>query len=232
MFLYVDIETLPNPDYGKIVRPTLQDLKCPKTLKKKESIEAWWKSDEREDDIEELYQKKVNEFRKTALNPWEGQIFCIAWAKDDDPIDVVWSNDEKELLEKFEHELQTRYERKITDSMSVATFVGYNLRNFDNTLLRLKSIKHKLSWLTQVLPTRKYHDRIEDVMEMALITTRITADKYVSLDLVSKFFGLDGKGDIDGSMVYDMWKAGKKQEIADYCKEDVSKARTLHKMLR
>lgn len=232
MNIFLDIETLPNPDYGEIVRPTKADLKCPKTLKKQDTIDAWWANPERDDEVEELYQKKVNEFRRTALDPWQGQIFCIAWAKDDDPIDVIWSDNEKELLEKFEHELQTRYERKVTDAMSVSTFVGYNIRNFDNTFLRLKSIKHKLSWLTQVLPTRKYHDRIEDVMEMALITTRITADKYVSLDLVSKFFGLGGKGDIDGSMVYDMWLAGKKQEIADYCKKDVELMRELHKLLR
>ena len=238
MFIYLDLESLPNPDYGEIARPTTADLKCPKTLKKQETIDAWWASPEREDELEEIYQKRVNEFRKTALNPWECQVFCIAWAIEesglimDEEIKVIWGLDEKLLLEQFSDALQTGYEKKIVDKMSVSTFVGFNLRNFDNSVLRLKSIKHKLSWLTQVLPTRKYHDRIEDIMEMSLMTTRLTIDKYVGLDYVCKFFGMEGKGEIEGSNVYDHYLEGKYQEIADYCKDDVEKTRTLHKLMR
>jgi 3'-5' exonuclease len=236
VILYIDIETLPNPDYGEIVRPTKDELKCPKTLKKQDTIDAWWANPERDDELEEIYQKRVNEFRKTALDPWEGRIFCIAWALEEtgvleEDVRVLWDLDEKTLLENFEQELHS-YERKLIDKMSVVTLVGYNIRNFDNTFLRLKSIKHKLKWLPQVFATRDARGRIEDVMEMAMITTRLTVDKYVSQDKVCKFFGLEGKGEITGANVYDYFVAGKYQEIADYCKSDVETVRTLYKLLR
>lgn len=236
MILYVDIETLPNPNYGEIVKPTKDDLKCPGNYKKPESIKAWYDDPARDEELEEMYQKRVNEFRKTALDPWEGQIFCIAWALEEEgvleeDVRVIWDNDEKSLLESFEKELHN-YEKKLTNKMSVVRLVGFNIRNFDNTFLRLKSIKHRLKWLPQIFPTREARGRIEDVMEMAMVTTRLTADKYVSQDKVSKFFGLEGKGDIDGSKVFDYWKEERYQEIAEYCKKDVETVRKLYKLLR
>jgi hypothetical protein len=52
------------------------------------------------------------------------------------------------------------------------------------------------------------------------------------MDKVLKFFGMEGKGEIEGSNVYDHFLAGKYQEIADYCKKDVEDVRRLHKLLR
>jgi len=236
MLIYCDIETLPNLLTGDIPLPDITELSCPKNLKKAESITAWWASPERQDDILELQQERIDKWRKTALDPWEGQIYCIAAqlfepGLIEEETWVVWDLDEKVLLEKFEAKLFS-YEQKVTQKLSVSTFVGYNLRNFDNPFLRLHSIKAGTRKLTQVLPTRRYHDRIDDVMEMALITMRTTVDKYVSMDKVCKFFGLEGKSeDIDGSKVYDFYLAGRHEEVAAYCKSDVDKAKVLHTML-
>lgn len=236
MLLYLDTETLPDPNYGEIVRPTKEELKCPGNYKKAETIKAWYDDPARDEELEEIYQKRVNEFRKTALDPFAGQIFCIAWALEEEgvfeeDVRVIWDKDERALLLAFEVMLKS-YDKKLVDKMSVVRLVGFNIRNFDNTYLRLKSIKHKLPWLSSIFPTRRQADRIEDIMEMALVTTRLTADKYVSQDKVAKFFGLEGKGEIDGSNVYDYFKAEKYQEIADYCKKDVETVKKLYKLLR
>ena len=69
----------------------------------------------------------------------------------------------------------------------------------------------------------------KDVMKMG---TFHQYGKFVSLDNLCKFFGFEGKGDIDGSQVYPMYKEGKIEEIAEYCRQDVIKTRKLEKILR
>jgi predicted PolB exonuclease-like 3'-5' exonuclease len=51
------------------------------------------------------------------------------------------------------------------------------------------------------------------------------------LDKIARALGLEGKGDVDGSDVYQMWKDGKFTEIADYCKSDVAMTREVYKKM-
>lgn len=224
MNLYIDIETIPGGE-----RPRVEDLKCPGTYKKPDSIKAWYDDPARKEEVEEV-------FRKTALDPWAGQIVCIAWKLvDEDYDDIVINtldyNNELELLKEFEFELRG-YPKKQFDKMSVVHFIGHNIKSFDIPFLYLRAAKYDLKWLQQVIPNGFQRDRIYDTMEMCAVTARMTPDKYVSLDKACRFFGLDGKGDIDGSMVYDLYKEGRFQEISDYCKADVERVIELHKRLR
>lgn len=224
MNLYIDIETIPGGE-----RPRVEDLKCPGTYKKPDSIKAWYDDPARKEEVEEV-------FRKTALDPWAGQIVCIAWKLvDEDYDDIVINtldyNNELELLKEFEFELRG-YPKKQFDKMSVVHFVGHNIKSFDIPYLYLRAAKYDLKWLQQIIPNGFQRDRIYDTMEMCAVTARMTPDKYVSLDKACRFFGLDGKGDIDGSMVYDLYKEGRYQEISDYCKADVERVIELHKRLR
>jgi 3'-5' exonuclease len=224
MYLYIDIETIPGGE-----RPRVEDLKCPGTYKKPDSIKAWYDDPARREEVEEV-------FRKTALDPWSGQIVCIAWKLvDEDYDDIVINtldyNNELELLKEFEFELRG-YPKKQFDKMSVVHFIGHNIKSFDIPFLYLRAAKYDLKWLQQVIPNGFQRDRIYDTMEMCAVTARMTPDKYVGLDKACRFFGLDGKGDIDGSMVYDLYKEGRYQEISDYCKADVERVIELHKRLR
>lgn len=224
MNLYIDIETIPGGE-----RPRVEDLKCPGSYKKPDSIKAWYDDPARKEEVEEV-------FRKTALDPWAGQIVCIAWKLvDEDYDDIVINtldyNNELELLKEFEFELRG-YPKKQFDKMSVVHFIGHNIKSFDIPFLYLRAAKYDLKWLQQVIPNGFQRDRIYDTMEMCAVTARMTPDKYVSLDKACRFFGLDGKGDIDGSMVYDLYKEGRFQEISDYCKADVERVIELHKRLR
>jgi hypothetical protein len=53
----------------------------------------------------------------------------------------------------------------------------------------------------------------------------------ISMDSLAKCLGMEGKGDIDGSMVCDLWLDGKYQTIADYNLSDVRKTAEIHKRL-
>jgi hypothetical protein len=53
----------------------------------------------------------------------------------------------------------------------------------------------------------------------------------ISMDSLAKCLGMEGKGDIDGSMVCDLWLAGKYQTIADYNLSDVRKTAEIHKRM-
>ena len=55
--------------------------------------------------------------------------------------------------------------------------------------------------------------------------------KMISLDKLAKALGIQGKSDIDGSMVYGMWKEGKFDEIAQYCADDVRMVRDVYKRI-
>ena len=58
------------------------------------------------------------------------------------------------------------------------------------------------------------------------------AGNRISLDKLCKALGLPGKADdIDGSKVWDFVKAGRIAEVAEYCKDDVRKARACHERI-
>ena len=54
---------------------------------------------------------------------------------------------------------------------------------------------------------------------------------FVSMNTLCKILGIEGKGDIDGSMVWPMVQAGKVAEVAEYCKGDVERTREIFKRL-
>lgn len=222
LFLYVDIETI-----NSLEVPDISELKIPGTLKKPESIAAWWADPERQDDLDKLHHK-------TSTDPYAGRIFCVAWALNNDPVQVLWNDDEETLLREWQDwfaSIKDISPRRYQTFGASMTLVGYNIKNFDNPYIKLRAMKYKLPLLNRIMPPRKYANTMDDMMELGLVTTRMTADKYVSQDKLARFFGLPGKGDIDGSMVWSYYKQGRKQEIADYCKDDVEQCRELHKIM-
>lgn len=237
MYLYIDIETIPGGE-----KPMVDSLKVPGTYKKPESILAWRNDPERLIEVEEIY-------RKTALDPWVGQICCLAYKLVDEDFEtstfvippmppapqeyasLLEFNHEHTILQLFQTLLQ-ELDSKQRDKMSVVRFVGHNIRSFDIPYLYLRAAKYGLKWLQQVLPTRKEYDRIEDTMEMCAVTARMTPDKYVSLDKALRFFGFDGKDDISGKDVFELYQQGKHLEIAEYCKGDVERVVNLHNILK
>ena len=53
----------------------------------------------------------------------------------------------------------------------------------------------------------------------------------ISMDNLSAALGLAGKGDVNGSMVGQMFTDGKFEEIAHYCRDDVERTRSIHRKM-
>ena len=52
-----------------------------------------------------------------------------------------------------------------------------------------------------------------------------------SLNALCNGFGFAGKGDLDGSKIFDAWLDGRYAEIAEYNKDDVNKCRLIYRKL-
>jgi predicted PolB exonuclease-like 3'-5' exonuclease len=54
---------------------------------------------------------------------------------------------------------------------------------------------------------------------------------YVSLDNLCFSLGIATKGDLDGSRVWDYVQDGRWQEVAEYCADDVERARLIYQRI-
>lgn len=204
--LFIDIETVPGPEY-----PTLDDVLAPGNYKDPAKIQAYKK-----EKLEEVY-------RKQALDSMQGQILCIAWALDDDPMQSLCMDTFSDgyLLGSFASELLD-----LPISLDSLIWVGHNIRTFDLSWLWRKALKHGLYTFAKHIPRQKGDKRIHDTLEMWAADYR----DYVSLDAIAQFLGLPGK-DGNGSDVFDMWQERRLEDIAAYCREDVELARKVYRVI-
>ena len=118
---------------------------------------------------------------------------------------------ERELVKTFlarVHELQPK-------------LVTYNGSSFDLPVLRYRAMLHQLA--APVLFERPYFNRYtEDALDLCDALSSFGASAKMRLDELSKLMGLQGKrAEIEGSKVEEYFRAGRIQEIADYCVSDV-----------
>ena len=211
--IHIDIETIPS---GEL--PTTEWMldNHPKTMSKADTIQKWAEDAENKEAIH----------RKKSLDYLQAQIIVVGAAKDDDDIVSFQGDDEKEVLTQFDKWLGNLD----TNTPAYAHGIcGYNIKKFDAPMLFARAVKYGLDRIQQLVQFRPFDERVYDVMEMAYPMLR---NEYVSMDNLCAFLGLEGKGEIDGSMVYDYYKEGRLAEIAEYCRKDVEKTRTLYHKFR
>jgi len=210
-FLYLDIETLPSGE-----RLTVEEMseKAPKNYSKPETINKW-----AEKQIEE-------EYRKRALESERGRLYCIAYAMNDEPIRVIsYNEDEKVMMEEFVTDLKKSYDR----TLATCGWVGQNIGEFDIPWLYQRMIKYQIKDIIYYLPDSPFHKRLIDTGRE---WTRTQKRGYVSLDTICRFLGIEGKGDVDGSKVYDLFLAGEHEKTYKYCASDVDKVRQIWNLIR
>ena len=212
LFTYFDIETIPcqAPEYLDDLRKTVA---APARLSKPESIEKWL-HDNREKAAKESLEK-------TSFDGGRGHVCTISWAKNDGLIKTLHAHqisDERGIVKGFFESL---------DLYHSETLVGHYITGFDIQFLTKRAIV-----LGVELPPNSAFPRdpkpwgkgIHDTMTMwAGVRDRI------SLDALCNILGIPGKGDFDGSMVADAWANGRHKKIAEYCADDVSRTREIHK---
>ena len=225
MMLTFDIETLPTTD-AEVIASLAETVKAPGTLKKPESIAAWMEEN-REFAAAELVAK-------TSFDGLYGSIACICYQFDDGEVfsvDCNTSGDENTMLEHFySHVFDmvcTEYHGGIASQN--LTVCGHNIAGFDLPFLKHRSIilgvKPPVA-LLKAMNAKPWDTCIADTMLM----WSSDSQKRASMDKLCKAFGLEGKGDFDGSMVAETWPVDH-QKVIDYCKDDVRRTRAMYKRM-
>ena len=213
MIITFDLETIPTQS-PEIIAYIASDIKAPGTMKKAETI-AEWEATQKQSAIDEAVAK-------TSFDGAYGSICCIGWAIDDGETQSAYGVSEFNIIQDFFEDLINHNPRGLD-----CTFVGHNVSAFDLRFLFQRAVIlgikppafipfNAKSWDSQIFDTMTY---------FAGFGNRI------SLDKLSKSLGLEGKTGVSGADVWPMYQAGKIEEIAEYCKHDVSLTRDVYNRL-
>lgn len=203
-----DIETIPTDD-PDVIKEIAASITHPRTMSKAETI-AKWEADEKPALVEDAV-------RKTALDGTYGRICCIGWAVDRDPPMAVCGPAETEMIETFMDAVRA------ASGMAGHTFVGHNVAGFDLRFLWQRCVINRIKPSTSIpFAAKPWDKQIGDTMTM----WNPERERRISLDRLCRALGVKtSKGDMDGSKVYDAFRAGEYDRIRDYCMADVSATR-------
>ena len=217
--LYLDIETLPAEDKSINDLKYLYGRKLEKKSKKKELSE--------EVIVEEGEAGLGNFIKSTSFDGGFGRVLCVGLAVNDDAPKCYFNqDDEKKTLEQF---------WKVASQCDL--FVGHNVLDFDLRFLWQRSI------VLGVKPTWQDNDyKSPRYLSFARYKSYPTFDtmhewskwgrENFGLEHVALALGIPTPKDgIDGSKVFDFYKAGKIKEICDYCVRDVETTRKIYKRM-
>jgi predicted PolB exonuclease-like 3'-5' exonuclease len=216
--IYLDIETIPDQRPGAIDEYRAE-VKAPAQYKKADSIAAWL-AENREAEAEAAWLK-------TSFDGGAGQIVAIGFAVDDEPADCYHHvaglsvASENGILKAF-------FDAVVTPLGAGTTFVGHNLIGFDLPFLWKRAMVHQIKppiWFPRA--PKPWSERVADTMLLWDPTQRAGG----SMARVCRALGIEGKGDIDGSQVWPMVREGRIAEVADYCRGDVERTRTMYRRM-
>ena len=155
--------------------------------------------------------------RKSMLDPCVGQIFCIGLAVDDGDVFTLNHDREEDLMLSFDEWLS---------NYSFPKIVGHNIIDFDGHWLFVKGLRYGLK---NVIANFMDSSRLVDTMKAM---DGPAWKKMVSQNRMSyALLGNPGKGDMDGSMVYDALVEGRMREVVEYCIHDVTVLRQCYRKL-
>lgn len=222
--LYLDIETIPaqSPDARDLIAET---IKPPANYKKAETI-AEWEKNEKPAAVEDAW-------RKTSFDGALGQLAVIGAALDDgDPV-TFWSDDwhdvyyEPTILRLFGEWLTS--ELPLNEELSTI-IIGHYVSDFDLRFLRHRSIingirPHRV--IARACDAKPWEtDKVYDTM-----VQWSGVKGSIKLDKLCRALGIPGKGDMDGSKVWNAVQEGRIADVAAYCADDVNKVRAVHRRM-
>ena len=121
---------------------------------------------------------------------------------------------EKEIIEKFWRAIR-----------SYDQFVTFNGRCFDCPFIMTRSALHKTAPTRDLMPNR-YGNAHIDLLDQ--LTFFGAVRRRFSLDLWCRFFGIESpKKETTGHEVKDLFRAGRRLEIARYCAGDLKATKSL-----
>lgn len=246
--IFLDLETIPsqNPDVkADFLKSAQENIKAPSTLTKEQAAIDLGITDKdeikftsKDSMLAKWVDKKGAEaavlaadeaWRKTSFDGGLGHICVIGFAIDDEPTQELHIrgigniSDELFLLSSFSQVIDEICASRPNER---ARFIGHNLIEFDLQFLFRRHVVLNVK-PSPMIPfnARPWDDSVYDTMQ------KWGGQRGNSLDKITKACGIEGKGDIDGSMVWPMVEAGKIIEVAEYCKHDVEITRNLFKRM-
>jgi hypothetical protein len=201
MDVYIDIETVPDQTRGPDDYVDL--VKVPANYKDPNKILDYQK------------QHAEEAWRKTALSPNWGQIWCIAWKIPDFSDAVQYTSHDEEgalIADFFAH---------VSDMCNgrMPTWIGHNVQ-FDLGFLARRAMVNRVKspW---VIPhtAAPWAGRYIDTMYQWG-----GAQEKIKLKELCKILGVDvDDDDIDGSEVWDAIQAGNGDKVIEHCVKDVER---------
>jgi hypothetical protein len=216
-WLTLDVETIPGQsDEARAIARA--ETRAPGTLKKPESIEAWW-AEHGEAAVEENW-------RKQALDAALGELCCLGFA--------IGEDGQAQAIVRAPDEAEGEFVRRCLKAADKALMdidhwhearrpfvVGHNV-SFDLGFLRARCWANRIApprWLPSA-DARAGRDYGDTMTQFAGFGGRIALSKLCAC------LGLpDPKEQGDGRDVFDLWRSGEHEALARYCQADVEATR-------
>jgi hypothetical protein len=217
--LVLDIETLPSSKPGLLeeIRATIQ---APGNMSKPETIAKWM-----EENADVCAQEK---WRKTALDGTQGELAVIGFAVGDEPPTMIFRNSlaesEGDLLQNAFDLMPSSY----SGVSPVPRVVGHNVIAFDVRFLYQRAVILGIKPPFPLPVDRRYND---DRIFCSMLAWSGWGN-HIGLARLCAALGIPcQQNGVDGSMIFDLFQAGRVEEIVQHCREDVVSAREVFKRL-
>lgn len=224
MNITLDIETLPSED-DAVREEIAAGIKPPGNMKLAATIQKW-----EEEEKPALVDQAM---LKTSFDASYGSICCIGWAIDDEKPRSLAGGMENSLLFGFfsalSEEIEFRYQGGSIERPVI--FIGHNISGFDLRFLWQRAVINKLKMPPSIVAAVKAKPW-DKIIADTMIMWNPDQGKRISLDRLCRVLRVQtSKGDMDGSKVYETYKAGDLDKIATYCREDVRATRECFQMM-
>lgn len=237
--IFLDIETIPDEQTmdkfmqgcepikppSSMTKGALADdleITCPDELKRhtKESLADLW---EEKLGVSMAEKQAAEKWKKTALSGDYGKVLVIAADSLIGPREFSGFDEQETLADFFHYVSELSHE---LNNCFLKT-VGHNITGFDLPFIYKRSVINgvKPPPFLSLTPS-KYSDSVFDTMERWA-----GFNKFISLDELCDILGIDYDKEVNGSMVYDLYKAGEIEKIKDYSSEDVRRVKMIYNMM-
>ncbi len=157
--------------------------------------------------------------KRLSLSAVTARILCLGYVIDpprDAPIQIL-KGEESVILEGF---------WKL--AADTGLFVGHNILDFDLRFIDQRSILNSIKPSREIPFARFRRSPVFDTMHEWSRWGR----EFIKLDLLAKSLKIPSpKTDLDGSKVFGAFRAGRHEEIYEYCKRDVDTVRAVYRRL-
>lgn len=222
MNIFIDIETIPQQPEDATKAAIAESIQAPAQMSKTETIAAWHAGEGAYAGVKSALIEDT--YRKTSFDGAKGEIISIAFAVEDRPVTVFhrgFCKDESDLLSSARD--------GIIDELGGKSpwFIGHNIGGFDLKFLFQRFVINRIDPNIDFKQYGRHGAQFYDTMQAwAGYGNRISQDNLCAA------LGIEGKpDDIDGSKVWDFYKAGKIEQIAQYNANDVLTVRKIYNRL-